>query len=288
MRSILRLFDKIAPPLLGTAVVVFFVMETNKQLRRRKQNRLDRIKTNASVAATGLLALRGALLPAMVAGSKWSQTKRFGLVQWLPLPVLARTTTSLLLLDYTNYIWHQLNHQLPWLWRFHNVHHTDMELDISTAWRFHAGEVLASILFRGGMIVLIGASPLTVIAYEILFEMATAFHHSNWRLPFGLEKNLSKIIVTPRMHGIHHSIVLRETNSNYSVILSCWDRMHGTIRLNIPQDAIDIGVPAYRNPDEQTALNLLAMPFQKQRSWQLPDGTTPDRTTNGKKQELAE
>lgn len=287
MKPFLSLFDKIAMPVLGTATIVLFVMETRRQLRKRKQNRLEHIKTNAEVAAIGLMGLRGALLPAMVAGGRWSHQKGFGLVQKLPLPAMARTALALLLLDYSNYVWHHLSHQLPWLWRFHNVHHTDLDLDVSTAWRFHVGEVLASVIFRGGMIVLIGVSPLLVIAYEIVYELATAFHHSNLRLPIELERSLNKFIVTPRMHGIHHSIVLQETNSNYSIVLSCWDRIHGTARLNISQDAIDIGVPSYRNPDEQTTLHLLSMPFRKQRKWQLPDGTVPERHTQGEKEVLA-
>ncbi len=113
MKPFLSLFDKIAMPVLGTATLILFVMETRQQLRKRKQNRLEHIKTNAGVAAIGLMGLRGALLPAMVAGGKWSHQKGFGLVQKLPLPAVARTALALLLLDYSNYVWHHLNHQSP-------------------------------------------------------------------------------------------------------------------------------------------------------------------------------
>jgi sterol desaturase/sphingolipid hydroxylase (fatty acid hydroxylase superfamily) len=106
-----------------------------------------------------------------------------------------------------------------------------------------------------------------VIVYEIIFEAANLFHHSNTRLPLRLEKALSKIIVTPRMHGIHHSVYRNEADSNYSVILSIWDRLQNTFNLKIPQDAITIGVPANNNPNELTVLFLLKLPFTKIRDW---------------------
>jgi sterol desaturase/sphingolipid hydroxylase (fatty acid hydroxylase superfamily) len=159
-------------------------------------------------------------------------------------------------------------------------------LDISTAWRFHIGEVLLSVIFRGGMVVIIGAAAPLVLLYEVLYEAATAFHHSNWQLPFATERRLNKVIVTPRMHGIHHSIVLRETNSNYSIIFSFWDRLHGTVRLNVPQEKIVIGVPSYRSIDGQKNSHLLALPFKPPQQWLLPDGTKPERMYTGNIDEL--
>jgi sterol desaturase/sphingolipid hydroxylase (fatty acid hydroxylase superfamily) len=122
--------------------------------------------------------------------------------------------------------------------------------------------------------------------YEVLFEGANLFHHSNWRLPYRIEKALSWIIVTPRMHGVHHSIVKRETDSNYSVIFNCWDRLHRSIRLNIPQEQINIGVPSYRDPGEQSIKNLLLMPIRRPRPWQLPDGSIPERKHEQNKSSL--
>lgn len=287
MKTPLRIFDRTGAPLLAALVTGLFIMETIRQLRKPKQDKWKRFQTNAELATIGLAGLRLMLLPAMVAGSRWAVNRRFGLLQQWNLPRWLTPVAGLILLDYSNYLWHRLNHQFPWLWRFHHVHHTDPDLDLSTAWRFHIGEVLLSVFFRGGMIVFTGATPLQVITYEILYEGATAFHHSNWKLPFRLERALNKIMVTPRMHGIHHSIVLRETNSNYAVIFSWWDRLHQTLRLNIPQQDIIIGVPAYMNPSEQTVKYLLTLPFQPQREWKLPDGTTPERNTSGKETEMA-
>jgi sterol desaturase/sphingolipid hydroxylase (fatty acid hydroxylase superfamily) len=288
MKSTLRIFDRVGAPILAGLATAFFIMETIHSLRKRKQDRWQRLKINSSVATVGLIGLRGALLPAMLAGSAWAVRQRFGMLQRLPLPAWARGIVAFLLLDYSNYLWHRLNHQWPFLWRFHNVHHTDMDLDISTAWRFHLGEVILSVFFRGGMIMLIGASPRQVITYEIVYEGATAFHHSNWKLPLALERILNTMMVTPRMHGIHHSIVLRETNSNYSVVFSAWDRLHQTLRLNVPQQDIVIGVPAYRSTVEENVSFLLTLPFRQQRAWQLPDGTIPERQASGNQAHLME
>ena len=154
------------------------------------------------------------------------------------------------------------------MWRFHIVHHTDLDLDVTTAIRFHFGELIGSVFFRGAAVVLIGVSPLTALIYEILFEAATQFHHSNIKLPFRFEKTLNKIFVTPRMHGIHHSMVKRETDSNYSIIFSFWDRIHKTVRLNIPQNEIVTGVPSYADETELTIGQLLKLPFTKIRAWE--------------------
>ncbi len=180
---------------------------------------------------------------------------------------LIKGFVAFLIMDYTNYLWHRLNHRVPFLWRFHLVHHTDVDLDVSTALRFHFGELIGSVFFRGGFAFLSGATPLTVLLYEILFEAETQFHHSNWKLPYEFEKRLNKIIVTPRMHGIHHSNLKHETDSNYSVIFSAWDRIHNTLDLNKPQHEIVIGVPSYSNPKELTSEFLLKLPFTKIRPW---------------------
>lgn len=222
-----------------------------------------------------MLAVRLALIPVLVYLAIWAEEMGVGILNWLGFPIWLTYVIAFLLLDYGNYLWHLLNHKWDFLWRFHNVHHIDLDLDVTTALRFHFGEVLLSIFFRGLMIVIIGPPYLLVLFYEIIFEAANLFHHSNWKMPYKLEKALSMLIVTPRMHGIHHSIVQKETNSNYSVIFNIWDRLHQSLRLNVHQDHIDIGVPSYRNLDEQSVKNLLLLPLRKTRPWQLPDGKIP-------------
>jgi len=180
------------------------------------------------------------------------------------------------LMDLAFYWWHRANHRIRLLWRFHNVHHIDLDLDVSTSFRFHFGEIAYSSVFRVTQVLLIGADPLTYAVYETVFSAETMFHHSNIRLPLKLERLVNKLIVTPRMHGIHHSAVAGETNSNYSVIFPWWDRLSRTLTLNVPQASIRIGVPGYQAPEDNRLWNLVAMPFIRQkRYWRFADGTAP-------------
>lgn len=155
------------------------------------------------------------------------------------------------MLDYTLYLWHVLVHRVLFLWRFHAVHHVDLDLDAPTALR-------------------IGASPLALSVWQTLLLVEILFHYSSAELPLAVERWLRAFVVTPRLHAIHHSIVEEETNSNWSSGLTIWDRLHGTLRLDVLQDKIEIGVPTHRDPAEVTLPKLVAMPFVEQRpSWQL-------------------
>lgn len=286
MKVLFPKFDKIGVPLLGAAVVTLFVWQLKRPLRRRVRVLEERFMENGSVALTALPALRFALLPAMYAAARFANRRRFGVLQWFKVPGMLKYALGFALLDYSNYLWHVILHKVPLLWRFHNVHHTDMDLDLSTAWRFHAGENIASVPYRSMAVAVIGVPAPLVLLYEVVFEGCTAFHHSNLRLPFAFEKRLCRFVVTPRMHGIHHSVVKSETDSNYAVILSCWDRLHRTLRLNARQEDLVIGVPSYRDPAEQTPMGLLLMPFRKQRAWQLPNDQIPGREESGERTEL--
>lgn len=263
-------FDKYGLPFLLLFTGFLLLAENVQKLRKRKlsgwNRKWKRIKINVLVAASALFTLRIALIPLLVLIAKWAEVKTIGLFNWIAFPDWLAYALGFLLLDYGNYLWHVLNHKIRFLWRFHNVHHIDLDLDVTTAVRFHFGEILLSVFFRGLIILILGAPYLLVLIYEIFFEAATNFHHTNWKLPYTLEKALNWIIVTPRMHGVHHSIVQRETNSNYSTIFSWWDRIHQSIKLNIPQDEINIGVPSYRDPGRTNC--------QKPAAYALPE-TTP-------------
>lgn len=260
-------FDTYGAPILIGIVISFFVLETKFQLRKRVQSRWKRIVINLIVSIPAFALLRIGFIPAMVWLATKNQDWQIGLNYLFDAPIIYKSALVFVLLDYSNYIWHILLHKLPILWRFHLVHHTDLDLDITTAFRFHFGEMIGSIFFRGAAIILFGASPLMVLIYEIVFEAATQFHHSNTKLPFKLETVLNYFIVTPRMHGIHHSMIKKETDSNYSIIFSFWDRMHKTVRLNIHQNEIVTGVPTYADEKELTIGKLLKLPFKSIRQW---------------------
>jgi sterol desaturase/sphingolipid hydroxylase (fatty acid hydroxylase superfamily) len=181
-------------------------------------------------------------------------------------------------MDLSFYYWHRANHALAPLWRFHSVHHSDPDLDVTTALRFHFCELGFSAGFRALQIAIIGPSLVAYLVYEAVFQAGTLFQHSNLRLPTRMERALTLVMVTPRMHGIHHSQVQRETDSNFSSVLSVWDRLHRSLRLNVPQQAVAIGIPAYRQVGDNGIGALLRAPFRKQPDhWRRPDGTMPTR-----------
>jgi sterol desaturase/sphingolipid hydroxylase (fatty acid hydroxylase superfamily) len=280
-----RIFQPILDVYGGPVLLALFLFllfaEYKWSLRRWVQSFFKRLLINIGVAVPTFLVMRLALIPALVAAGYFVQQHHFGLLYLLPLPAWLHSVLAFMLLDYSLYIWHVLSHKIPLLWRFHNVHHTDLDLGVSTAIRFHFGEMFLSGIFRAAAVLLIGAGPVVVLVYEVAFETSVAFHHSNWRLPLWLERRLNYLFVTPRMHGIHHSIVRRETDSNWSNLLNIWDRLHGTLRLDIPQDQITIGVPGYRDAHDLSVTGLLTLPFRRQREyWKLPDGSSPDRPAN--------
>ena len=257
-----RLYDFRGSPLVALAVGTLFLLEKRYALRKQRMPLVQRLKTNVGIVSTAVPVLRLALIPAQVRAAALAEEKKLGLFNLLNLSPTLNHLFTFLALDWVNYLWHRLNHRSPLMWRFHQVHHSDMDMDVSTALRFHVGELFTSVPFKGACVLLLGASPRATLIYEIFFELANNFHHSNLRLPLLREQQLAQLIVTPRMHGIHHSVVERETNSNFSVIFNIWDRLHGTLRLDVPQESINIGVPYVRH--HQPLMELLKMPFGSQ------------------------
>lgn len=259
-------------------VLTLLIMERLFPLRQAKRWKRRRYLINVCVSAVALATGGYIVAPVALSLASWTSENSFGLLPVVSLPFAAEFVLGFFLMDLTFYYWHRANHSFPLLWRFHNVHHVDPDLDVSTSFRFHFGEVLYSAAFRALQVTLIGVSLFTYLAYELVFQCATVFHHSNVLLPITVERWLNKIIVTPRMHGIHHSVVEEETNSNFSVVFRCWDLMHGTLKLNVRQSEIVIGIPGYLEPEDNKVLNLLILPFRRQREyWRFQDGKQPER-----------
>jgi sterol desaturase/sphingolipid hydroxylase (fatty acid hydroxylase superfamily) len=275
-----------APPLwlsIGLAAGAFGVLlwlEQRRPLRRTVEPKRARLARNLALAAATGIVVVGLERPALAPLTTLVAERRLGLLHIASLPAWLEVGLALVLMDYTLYVWHVLTHRLPWLWRMHVVHHVDLDMDASTALRFHAAEIAVSIVWRAGQVVVIGVSPLAFGVWQTALLLSTMFHHANVRLPFELERRLVRVVVTPRMHGIHHSTVRTETDANWSNILTVWDRLHGTLRLNVPQQAVTIGVPAYRAPADVGLGRLFAMPFVTQRlSWVSPTADRLDRPT---------
>ena len=235
----------------GTVAALLFLAERAWPLRRPRAALLARLGVNVLVAAIALAVAGTVVRPLVLRVLGLAAETPFGLLGWLTLPPLVEAVLAFLLLDLSFYWWHRANHRVPLLWRFHNVHHFDPDLDLSTALRFHFVEIAFSAAFRVAQVVVLGLPAAVYWSYELCFQANTLFHHSNVRLPIGLERALNKVMVTPRMHGIHHSQVEREAMSNYGVLLPWWDWLHRTLRLNVPQRLIEIGVPAYSRAGRQ-------------------------------------
>jgi sterol desaturase/sphingolipid hydroxylase (fatty acid hydroxylase superfamily) len=241
------------------------LLERRRPLRRRVESQPVRTGRNAAIGATSLLvsiALQRAIGTPVL---RRSVLRRSGLVRMLKLEGVPAAVVSIALLDYTLWIWHRANHRFPLLWRFHLVHHIDLDLDASTALRFHFGEMALSVLFRALQVALIGPADTALAIWQEALFASILFHHSNLDIPPDLERFLALVVVTPRMHGIHHSTRAEETNSNWSSLLSVWDRLHGTYRTDRFADAVIIGVPAWQDPAEVALGRMLALPFGEQR-----------------------
>ncbi|RIV27231.1 sterol desaturase family protein [Fibrisoma montanum] len=273
-------FDFVIFPLMMVAFGLLLWIQWRRPLRRQRTSTVRRVVRNVGVSIPMFIVFRLLLIPVPLLTALWAERQDVGLLHWL-LPetgawLYVQGALGFLLFDYSYYWWHQATHYWPAFWRFHNVHHTDLDMDVSTAVRFHFSDMIIGTVFRALVVLGFGIGFWTALIYEAVFELATQFHHSNTRLPKRLEDVLSNVIITPRLHGIHHSIIRDELNSNWGTVFSFWDRLHGSWRMDIPQDQIDIGVPAYRDEQELTFIKLLKMPFGPQRDWRLPTGERPE------------
>ena len=238
-----------------------YFFERKKPLRRQIEQKEIHTARNLAIAA-GAGAVAGFLeKPVADRLTDFVERKRFGLVKLLRLPPTLEIIFAVVLLDYTLYLWHVLTHKLPFLWRFHRIHHADLDLTASTGIRFHFGEITISVAFRAGQILLIGVSPKAFQIWQTLLFTSVFFHHSNVRLPKSLEEKLEKLIVTPRLHGIHHSIEDAEMNANWSSGLTVWDYLHKTFRNDVPQKEIIIGIKEFDSAEKASLGKMLAEPF---------------------------
>jgi sterol desaturase/sphingolipid hydroxylase (fatty acid hydroxylase superfamily) len=231
-------------------------------------NRHHRLRHAARNLTLGLfnalvLALLAAPFIARVAG--WTAESRCGLLSLLNLPPTMATATAILLFDGWMYLWHRANHELGFLWRFHRVHHSDPEMEATTAIRFHTGEILISSALRLAVIPLLGITIGQLLVYETLLLPVILFHHSNVRFPEKLDALLRLIIVTPAIHRVHHSRLRIETDSNYASIFSFWDRIAGTFRLRRDGQPINFGLDEYDGEEWQRLSGLMVMPFPPRR-----------------------
>ena len=250
---------------LGTFATLVF-LENRRPLRQGAvESKLRRNIRNLAIALGAAVSVQLAEQPLVRPLTRIIEKRRFGLLKQVALPAWVEVPLAVGLMDYTLYLWHVLTHRVPFLWRFHQAHHVDLDMDASTALRFHFGELILSVPWRALQVLTIGVCPFALSLWQTALLLEIMFHHSNVELTPETERWLARFIVTPRLHGIHHSIVEDEVNSNWSSGLTIWDRLHRTLRVDVPQEAITIGVPAFLDPEEVQLKEVIEMPFVEQR-----------------------
>jgi sterol desaturase/sphingolipid hydroxylase (fatty acid hydroxylase superfamily) len=218
---------------------------------------------NLSLVAIDTAVAR-VLLPVLPVGmALLAEERGWGVLHAVALPPWLGFVLAVLALDFVVYIQHVLFHYLPVLWRFHRMHHTDLDIDVTTGNRFHPVEILISFGIKLAAVVLIGPQAAAVVVFEILLNTTSQFNHSNVRMPEPLDRWLRRVVVTPDMHRVHHSVIPRETNSNFGFSVSWWDRLCGTYRPQPEQGhtGMTIGLREYRDPAMLTLPRLLIQPF---------------------------
>ncbi len=255
----------LGPALIAAAAAALIVMERRRPLRRATEPRNRRDLRNLAIAAVAGVTVH--LLEQRVVEPLAARAaeRRWGLLNRLALPRWARAALGFALMDYTLYFWHILTHKVPLLWRFHRVHHLDRDLSATTALHFHFGELALSVPWRAFQVLLTGVTPAELRLWQQATLVSILFHHSNWGLSRGLDRALTRFVVTPRLHGIHHSMASAHTSSNWSSGLTLWDRLHGTYRGDVPQRAITIGAPDDRRRRPRPLDEALVLPFRARR-----------------------
>jgi sterol desaturase/sphingolipid hydroxylase (fatty acid hydroxylase superfamily) len=198
----------------------------------------------------------------LIGAIAWAEGRSLGLAHWFPLPTVTGTIVVFVLFDVWMFFWHMANHRIAFLWRFHRAHHADIEMDTTTALRFHPGELVLSTFIRLPVVALLGMNFGQLVLFELFLNLSTLFHHSNLAVPERWDRLLRVVIVTPNMHRVHHSVVRSETDSNFTSLLSVWDRLFRTFRVREDTRAVTLGLPEFREEHWQRLRGFLITPLQ--------------------------
>ena len=246
---------------------IFAGAEALAPRRPRSIARTGRWPTNLAMTILNFAALRGlaVLLPLLAIGAALNAgTKNWGLLNQVDWPGWVELVVAVLILDLAIWAQHLITHKAPMFWRFHRVHHADRDMDVTTGFRFHPVEILASMGLKIGLVYLLGPSALAVLVFEILLSGTALFNHANLALPVGLDRLVRQVLVTPDMHRVHHSIHREEHDSNYGFCLSLWDRI---FRTHVPEpkaghEAMTVGLEWQDERPAKLAWTLW-LPFQR-------------------------
>jgi sterol desaturase/sphingolipid hydroxylase (fatty acid hydroxylase superfamily) len=252
---------------LATFAGIFATMAVWEILRPRRNQTLGRATRwpgNIGIVVLDTILIR-LLFPTTAVGlALVGEAHGWGLLHAITLPAWAEVLLGIIALDLAIYLQHVLFHAVPALWRLHRMHHADQEIDVTTGARFHPIEILLSMGIKLGVVFALGVPAVAVLLFEMLLNATSMFNHSNVRMPAWLDRVLRLIVVTPDMHRVHHSVVARETNSNFGFNLPWWDRLFGTYRDQpaAGHEAMTIGIEHFREPAEQRLDRMLTQPFR--------------------------
>jgi sterol desaturase/sphingolipid hydroxylase (fatty acid hydroxylase superfamily) len=235
--------------------------------RKLSVGRLQRWPNNIGVLVVDALLVRLLIPTAAVGAALYAAGHGLGLFNWLQLRLSVGAILGFLILDLVIWAQHWAFHHVPVLWRLHRMHHADLDIDVTTGVRFHPIEILLSLVIKIAVIVAFGIPPVGVFAFEVALNATSMFNHSNARMPAWLDRVLRLVVVTPDMHRVHHSIVRRETDSNFGFNLPWWDWLFGTYRREpyAGHDGMTIGIPQFRDPKELRLDRMLTQPFRDER-----------------------
>ncbi len=250
-----------------SVLVIMAVWEVVAARRPQRIGRLTRWPNNLLIVALDTFAVRLMFPVAAVGAALIASENGWGLLNMVTLPAWLSVIVSVLILDGAIYFQHRLFHAVPWFWRLHRMHHADLEFDVTTGLRFHPIEILLSMAIKLIVVLILGAPALAVVIFEVLLNATAMFNHSNVRLPLWLDKRLRLFVVTPDMHRVHHSIIVRETDSNFGFNLPWWDRLFGTYR-DQPEKGhlgMTIGIEDFRTVQDLRLDRMLLQPFRPAR-----------------------
>ncbi len=259
-------------------LVAMMALEAKFPRRARSHSRLGRWPSNLGIVALNSLIARAAFPVAAVGIAGLGETHGWGLFNNIGWPLWLTVVLSVVLLDFAIYLQHILFHAVPALWRLHRMHHADTDIDVTNGARFHPIEIVLSMAIKMAIVAALGAPAIAVLIFEVLLNATAMFNHANLRLPPNVDLALRFFIVTPDMHRVHHSIEVRETNSNFGFNLPWWDYAMGTYTAQpeAPHEAMTIGLPTFRHPRELRLDRLLTQPFRDEKRPQDQDVTGPE------------
>lgn len=246
------------------ALVLFALLEAAFPRRQRQVSRKARWPSNLGISALNQLVLRLVLPASAIALAVRLEQEGWGLLAQLTWPTWIELAAAVLILDLAIYLQHRLYHAVPFLWRFHRMHHADLDFDVTTGIRFHPLSLLLSGLIKLGAVLIIGPSPFAVLVFEVLLNATTMFNHSNLKLPRPFDRILRLVIVTPDMHRVHHSADPAETNRNFGFNFPWWDRLFKTYRPQpaLGHEAMTVGLEDFRSAGELRLDRMLSQPFR--------------------------